>query len=815
MTCCAACAGAASAGCCCSPVAHRRARRRGARGRGGAGRAAVPAWPCRRASWPRSSALPLLAAVGVCSSRRLAFAAAVAAARGARCRRAPCAARGGWSRGRSGACFGILLLSAAIAWAASSLLQLPFSLLGAAGRPGRRGAPTPQRVRSSRPRRRQPRQRPRLGRGRRRSARASCRCSTSTCGSAREGLDVALARAAAPPDRRRAWPAPLARRLPAEPPVDPGRDVAREWARRELSDPVYAKARPGLLQRLVEWLVERLQSIHVSRRCADPRTGVVAPGALVALVVGAWCCCAPGGCAGRRRRARPTACSPAARSTPRAPARPTQAAAAGRWADAVRERFRAVVRALEERVVLDERPGRTADEAAAEAGGRAPGAAGRSQRGAPALRRRLLRRPAGDRRARRPPAPPRRPACARARLELGVTGVRGSACARWRGAGARSWLVVVLAALGAASCSARPAGAGALDPDQPGPGRHRAPSPQRAARPGRRTCATCAASTTSRAAADAGADVTVVLARPDRLAPGRGGDLRELLAGRRRRSSWSARERPAERPRRPGRRRARSSAPAAVDPAAPPPRPARRRRRHGRLRLRDAAVAADGARRARRVLPRRRPADVLALARAGAAATVAARLAAPRSPTTASPTPATPRSRSAPSAATPTVVWWTPDPLDGAAEPASHRASTSLLPAGVRVRRRAAGSSSCSCWCCGAAAGWAGWSPSRCRWSSGRPRPSRAAAGSTGRAGARGRAAEALRAATVRRLAVRCGLPRTADVEQVVAAASARSPAGPPRRQRAAVGPRPADDAAPGEPRRATWTPSRERHSRP
>jgi hypothetical protein len=34
----------------------------------------------------------------------------------------------------------------------------------------------------------------------------------------------------------------------------------------------------------------------------------------------------------------------------------------------VRERLRAVVRSLEERAVLDERPGRTADEAAAEAG---------------------------------------------------------------------------------------------------------------------------------------------------------------------------------------------------------------------------------------------------------------------------------------------------------------------------------------------------------------------------------------------------------------------------------------------------------------
>lgn len=42
-------------------------------------------------------------------------------------------------------------------------------------------------------------------------------------------------------------------------------------------------------------------------------------------------------------------------------------AAAGRWTEAVQERMRAVVRSLEERTLLDPRPGRTADEAATEA----------------------------------------------------------------------------------------------------------------------------------------------------------------------------------------------------------------------------------------------------------------------------------------------------------------------------------------------------------------------------------------------------------------------------------------------------------------
>lgn len=43
-------------------------------------------------------------------------------------------------------------------------------------------------------------------------------------------------------------------------------------------------------------------------------------------------------------------------------------AAQGHWNQAVRERMRAVVRSLEERALLDVRPGRTADEAASEAG---------------------------------------------------------------------------------------------------------------------------------------------------------------------------------------------------------------------------------------------------------------------------------------------------------------------------------------------------------------------------------------------------------------------------------------------------------------
>lgn len=68
-------------------------------------------------------------------------------------------------------------------------------------------------------------------------------------------------------------------------------------------------------------------------------------------------------------------------------------AEAQRWTEAVQERMRALVRALEDRAVLDPRPGRTADEAAAEAMRLIAGARRPAPRSGPRLRRRRVRRP--------------------------------------------------------------------------------------------------------------------------------------------------------------------------------------------------------------------------------------------------------------------------------------------------------------------------------------------------------------------------------------------------------------------------------------
>ena len=154
--------------------------------------------------------------------------------------------------------------------------------------------------------------------------------------------------------------------LPADVPVELGREEARELARRELADPAY-DAEPPLLQQVVAWIIERIQELidrtagalsgSVGR--ADPRRGARARRH-------------PGHPAhGPTRAARDALRSafPTERRTAAEYRAAADAAAARQdWSSAVIERYRAVVLGFEERGLLDPRPGRTADEAAAEGG---------------------------------------------------------------------------------------------------------------------------------------------------------------------------------------------------------------------------------------------------------------------------------------------------------------------------------------------------------------------------------------------------------------------------------------------------------------
>ncbi|MCX4748707.1 DUF4129 domain-containing protein [Kitasatospora sp. NBC_01287] len=156
-------------------------------------------------------------------------------------------------------------------------------------------------------------------------------------------------------------------------PVTTPRDPAREAAREELLKSEYHRHDPSLLQRVSGWLWDRLNDLlgQLGGSGTSGTTGLILF-LVLALLVGAalwWRL-------GRPRRAATTSTALFGTAGPRTADEHREVArrhaAAGDFAAAVREQMRALVRGLEERVLLDPRPGRTADEAAAEAGRRLP-----------------------------------------------------------------------------------------------------------------------------------------------------------------------------------------------------------------------------------------------------------------------------------------------------------------------------------------------------------------------------------------------------------------------------------------------------------
>lgn len=151
-------------------------------------------------------------------------------------------------------------------------------------------------------------------------------------------------------------------------PVDIGREEARDAARRELADPVYQRDDPSLLQQGLSWLLDRLGELLRGAGDISPGgyAGLIALGVLTVLAVVAIRL-AIGPIARNRTEARALHTG-----TPRRAAEHRSTAddhaARGEWAEAIRERLRGIVRGLEERDLLEVRPGRTADEAAREAG---------------------------------------------------------------------------------------------------------------------------------------------------------------------------------------------------------------------------------------------------------------------------------------------------------------------------------------------------------------------------------------------------------------------------------------------------------------
>lgn len=167
----------------------------------------------------------------------------------------------------------------------------------------------------------------------------------------------------------------LAAQIAAAVPVD--RDEARRSAERELSKGIYHQHDPGPITRainkVVEWIARLLD--RIAGTTPGGSLGLVVLLLLVVAVaaVVVWR-------TGPIRRGAHTGSSLVelsgdldAREHRR---RAEEHAAAGRYAEAVRERMRAIVRELETRGVLEPRPGRTADEVAREAGSSVPAVSG-------------------------------------------------------------------------------------------------------------------------------------------------------------------------------------------------------------------------------------------------------------------------------------------------------------------------------------------------------------------------------------------------------------------------------------------------------
>jgi uncharacterized protein DUF4129 len=162
--------------------------------------------------------------------------------------------------------------------------------------------------------------------------------------------------------------------LPFEPPIDLGRDDAASEAAKELSKPLYGQAGDSLISRAVQKVLEWIADLfgNVAGQSPDGQAGLVLLLLLIALavVVVLW---RAGVLRTTHTRAGAVFDTPKARTAAEYRAEAESAATAGSFDLAVRSRFRACVVELTERTVLDDRPGRTAYEAVADAGRAVPG----------------------------------------------------------------------------------------------------------------------------------------------------------------------------------------------------------------------------------------------------------------------------------------------------------------------------------------------------------------------------------------------------------------------------------------------------------
>lgn len=154
-----------------------------------------------------------------------------------------------------------------------------------------------------------------------------------------------------------------------------GRDQARELARHELRRSIYHRDEPSVLDRVLRKVTDWLNSLL--NRLPGNHTGggeswaalVILLALLILVAAAVWWRV---GNIRRNAAERDGLLEGRLTTADGHRARAEAHAAAGEWAHAIRERLRAIARDLEERAILEPRPGRTADELAIEAGDALP-----------------------------------------------------------------------------------------------------------------------------------------------------------------------------------------------------------------------------------------------------------------------------------------------------------------------------------------------------------------------------------------------------------------------------------------------------------
>ncbi len=164
--------------------------------------------------------------------------------------------------------------------------------------------------------------------------------------------------------------------IAAAPPPPISGDDARHAAQLELSKPAYHHGDPSIAQRVIQWVLHRIGDALTSAARHSPGKGV-GLFLIVLLLVLIVAALAVG--VGRVRRTAHAAAGEIFGETQRNAADhralARDFAARARYAEAIREWLRATTRELEERGVLDPRPGRTAAELCVEAARSLPGIA--------------------------------------------------------------------------------------------------------------------------------------------------------------------------------------------------------------------------------------------------------------------------------------------------------------------------------------------------------------------------------------------------------------------------------------------------------